>query len=67
MKRNPPASSAGEKLQVNPPYASLDLALIYLADLGYQTPSQEDVKQSIQLAFQEDLDHISITITPNEL
>jgi hypothetical protein len=44
----------------------LDLALFYVEELGYQTPSQEDVKQAIQLAFQEGLDYISITIPPNE-
>lgn len=57
----------GEKLQVNPLCASLDQALFYLKEMGYQAPPQEDVKKAIQSAFQDGLDYISITIPPKEL
>ena len=58
--------SKEEKLHRNPLCASLDQALFYLKEMGYQTPSQEEVKKAIQLAFQEGLDYIAITIPPNE-
>ena len=51
-----------EKLQKNPLCASLDQALFYLKEMGYQTPSQEDVKQAIHQAFEKACDFINIEI-----
>lgn len=58
--------SKGEKIQNNPLCASLDQALFYLKEMGYQAPTQEEVEKAIQSAFQEGLDYIAITIPRNE-
>jgi pyruvate formate-lyase activating enzyme-like uncharacterized protein len=51
-----------EKLQRNPLCASLDQALFYLKEMGYQTPSQEEVKKAIHQAFENGCDFINIEI-----
>jgi hypothetical protein len=40
----------------------LDQALFYLKEMGYQTPSQEEVKKAIHQAFENGCDFINIEI-----